>query len=740
MEDTRINLYQEAIEKAQDFYVKGDVNEALSLLDDLDFEVYNTLPQVIQMKMTSLKGIIYLHQGELKKAEDYALRSLELAKEYGDPVYLYKRYDNLAALYAYTKEYHLAHDFMQRSIELKETTQNEQDLIPGLLQLAGLFLYIDNLEAGKETIARAQRIMAKYPPDELLNMHFDFLIGMQYKREKKYENAIQKYDRAAAIAKKNSHYHVEARSYTNQGDIYIQQGKWSEAEERLKKSLHISRMHHLEIDELGICIQLAVVALSQGDIARCHELYDYVKGKTHLSNDEVLFKDLEEVGALMYEQEGNYEEAFKAYRRHMAHYKKQYDNELSRNIVNIQAKYESEKGERQLKEARLLQVETELKALQAEHALRETEKRFKALIENSTDGIVIISRDKSPIYMSPYVHKILGYEDHQMIGVDVFGLVHPDDRDYVAQLSASLITHPGFPFHGQFRFPKKTGEYIWIEGTGINLFEDETVRGVVCNFRDISERKENEAAIQELNKSLEVIIAERTAELKEVVKDLEAFSYSVSHDLRSPLRIIAGYAKLLLSDHADRMDEEAEEFVETILENTKRMGQLIDDLLNFSRLGRKALYKGPLDMNNIFTAVLHDLRKANGTVPKDLTIQKLRPAYADHALIKQIWINLLSNAIKYSSKKSRPMIEIGSYEENGEVVYFVKDNGAGFDMRFAHNLFGVFKRLHDRSDFDGIGVGLALAHRIIRMHEGRIWAEAEVEKGATFFFTLGAEQ
>jgi PAS domain S-box-containing protein len=739
MEDTDLNIYQGKIEKAQELYTKGNIAEALSLLDEPGTEAYEALPLIVKMKMTSLRGIIYLNQGELKKAEHYNLLSLELAKQQGDPVYIFKRYDNLAALYSYTKEYHLAHDYLQRSIELKETTQHEQDLIPGLLQLAALFFYIDNLEAGKATVIRAANIMAKYPVDEQLTMHFSFLMGMQYKREKEYQKAILEYDKAAILAKKLGYAHVETRSYTNQGDIYIQQELWAEAEQKLKCSLEISTHNNLGVDEQNISIQLALVALKQGNTPRCHELYDQVKSQTHKSNDEVLLKDLEEVGALMYEEEGNYAEALKAFRRHMGHYKKQYDNELSRNIVNIQSKYEAEKGERRLKESRLLQVESELKALQAEHALQETEKRFKTLIENSTDGIVIIGEDRSPLYVSPYVYKILGFGERELAGHDVSLMVHPDDQEYLSQIAKTLIAHPGLPLQVQFRFPKKSGAYIWIEGTAINLLADQAVRGVVCNFRDISERKENEYAIQDLNKSLETLITDRTAELQEVVKDLEAFSYSVSHDLRSPLRIIAGYAKLILSDHGETINDEAKEFVETILENTKRMGQLIDDLLNFSRLGRKALYKSPIDMKAMVNIILHELRKASDTMPENIIIHDLHPAFADHALTKQIWVNLISNAIKYSSKKSNPEIEIGSYEENTEIIYYIKDNGAGFDMRFAHNLFGVFKRLHDRSDFDGIGVGLALANRIIKMHEGRIWADAEVGKGATFFFTLGEE-
>jgi light-regulated signal transduction histidine kinase (bacteriophytochrome) len=167
------------------------------------------------------------------------------------------------------------------------------------------------------------------------------------------------------------------------------------------------------------------------------------------------------------------------------------------------------------------------------------------------------------------------------------------------------------------------------------------------------------------------------------------------------------------------------------------MSQLIDDLLNFSRLGRKALYRSHVNMDTMVAEIVSDFRKSDTNITKDIVIHELHPAHCDIALIRQVWINLISNAIKYSYKRPDPIIEIGSINTSKETIYYVKDNGAGFDMRFAKSLFVVFKRLHDKEDFDGLGVGLALSQRIIKMHEGRIWAEAEVNKGATFYFTLG---
>jgi PAS domain S-box-containing protein len=350
---------------------------------------------------------------------------------------------------------------------------------------------------------------------------------------------------------------------------------------------------------------------------------------------------------------------------------------------------------------------------------------------------VVLNRALKPIYASPFVFKTFGYSKSEFKELNLFDLIHSDDKLNISETFNITLASPGTAISAQFRFTEKDGSYRWIESTSTNLLQDETINGIVCNLKDITERKQSEEAIQELNKSLELKITERTSELQEAIKDLEAFSYSVSHDLRSPLRIITGYAKLLMSDHEKDLNEEGKEFVHTILDNSKRMGQLIDDLLNFSRMGRKAVYKSPTDINYMVGCIISDLRRTDDTITKNIIIHELAPAYCDLALIKQVWINLISNAIKYSGKKTNPIIEIGSISLTNETVYYIKDNGAGFDMKFAKNLFTVFKRLHDRADFDGMGVGLALAHRIIKMHEGRIWAEAEVEKGATFYFTLG---
>jgi len=261
--------------------------------------------------------------------------------------------------------------------------------------------------------------------------------------------------------------------------------------------------------------------------------------------------------------------------------------------------------------------------------------------------------------------------------------------------------------------------------------------GGVAVLRDITQRKTAEREIQALNQNLEARVVERTAELKAANKELEAFTYSVSHDLRAPLRHIRGFTQVLVDEFHSSLPAEAQRHLQSIERGAQRMGQLVDELLKLSHLGREALTVEVTRLSSLVKDVVNLLTPEIEGRPVEWKIDELPSVECDPILIRQVFQNLISNALKYSRPRSPAVIEIGQTEREGERVIFVKDNGVGFDMKYSDKLFGVFQRLHRAEEFEGTGIGLATVQRIIKKHRGRVWVEAELDRGATFYFTLG---
>ena len=254
------------------------------------------------------------------------------------------------------------------------------------------------------------------------------------------------------------------------------------------------------------------------------------------------------------------------------------------------------------------------------------------------------------------------------------------------------------------------------------------------------ELKQAEADIRKLNDELEQKVIERTSQLESVNKELGSFSYSISHDLRAPIRAINAYTRILMEDYSEKFDTDGTKVLHSIIRNSKKMGELIDDLLAFSKLGRKQVTVSTIDMTALVNQVREELLFEEGETIPEFKVSILPPANGDQSLIKQVWINLISNAIKYSRNNPAIHIEIGAYEKNNDVVYYVKDNGAGFDMQYYDKLFGVFQRLHSQEEFEGTGIGLAIVQKIVHRNYGTVWAESTLNEGACFYFSLPAVQ
>ena len=378
----------------------------------------------------------------------------------------------------------------------------------------------------------------------------------------------------------------------------------------------------------------------------------------------------------------------------------------------------------------------------AEEALRQSERTLAGSERLSGNGSFEWDIRADRAICSENMHRLLDLEPSTLGGqvIENFALhvVHPEDRDRMKAAVQAALDGPK-PFDVAYRIVRRDGALRDIHARG-EVVRDAAGRPLRMYgwIQDVTERNKAEAEIRDLNADLERRVEERTAQLEAANRELESFSYSVSHDLRSPLRAMDGFSLALLEDFAAPLPEEAQGYLNRIRSGAQKMGTLIDDLLSFSQLSRSPLERGETNMMKVVRSALNELAPALNDRQIEVRCGELPVCWGDASLLKQVWLNLLSNAVKYTQKCPAAVVEIGAREEGGQTVYFVRDNGAGFDMRYVGKLFGVFHRLHRAEDYEGTGVGLAIVQRIVHRHEGRVWAVGTVDQGATFSFTLGA--
>jgi len=375
----------------------------------------------------------------------------------------------------------------------------------------------------------------------------------------------------------------------------------------------------------------------------------------------------------------------------------------------------------------------------AEEALQKKNQFIQTILDHAPIGFAVNTTNDGVIqYVNPRFEEIYGVPHGALHSVEnFFELVYPDPayRERVRHRVMADIASgdPDRMCWEDVPITNRTGDEKVVTAVNIPLPDQNLM---VSTVMDMTHRKRAEEYVHKLNAELEQRVIERTAQLEAANKELEAFSYSVSHDLRAPLRAVDGFAEMLANDHAARLDAEGLRVLQVVRSEAGRMGQLIDDLLTFSRMGRHQMQSTEIDMTALASGVFEECASQVGDRKVRLTMSSLLPTQGDAAMIRQVLANLLSNAIKYSRPRAVAEIELGSRVEEKESIYWVKDNGVGFDARYASKLFGVFQRLHSDEEFEGTGVGLALAQRIIHRHGGRIWAESKLNEGASFYFTL----
>ena len=369
--------------------------------------------------------------------------------------------------------------------------------------------------------------------------------------------------------------------------------------------------------------------------------------------------------------------------------------------------------------------------------IRQANELLSSIYNTTTDIIFVIEVDGDGLYKFSSVNKsfqvITGLPYEGVVGKYVNEIIPGSSLDFVVNKYKEAIDGKTIvQWEGTFQFPAAT---FTGEVSVAPVFEEGKCIRLVGSIHDVTERKRTEEEIIKLNADLEQKVLARTAQFKALNKELEAFTYSVSHDLRAPLRAVNGYAEMLIEDYGDGLDEEATRILKARRGNSVKMGTLIDDLLAFSRIGRTEMQKKKVDMNVLLKDVVRELDRCVSHNAR-IKVGKLHTVKADHNLLRQAVFNLVSNGVKYSSKQKKPEVEIFSEEKNGEVIFSVKDNGAGFDMRYYDKLFGVFQRLHEQEEFEGTGVGLAIVNAVITRHGGKVWAEGTVNEGAVFHFSL----
>lgn len=373
--------------------------------------------------------------------------------------------------------------------------------------------------------------------------------------------------------------------------------------------------------------------------------------------------------------------------------------------------------------------------------LRESQARLAGIIASAMDAIITINAEQKITIFNAAAERMFRCTEAEALGkpLDVFipARFREVHHHHVKDFGQTGVTARAMGHLRPLSALRANGEEFPIEAS-ISQVDLDGHKLYTVILRDITERKVAEEKIRTLNAELELRVRERTEELSAANRELEGFTYSVAHDLRAPLRHMDAFSKIVMEDYADLLPAEGQRYLKAIRDGSRTLSRLVEDLLNLARIGRQELHRQPVDMTQMFRSVVNDLGEEVPDRKIDWKLQPLPALECDAGLMKQVVVNLVSNAIKYTRPRDLAQIEVSALETGTEKGFFIKDNGVGFDMKYVDKLFGVFQRLHRAEDFEGTGVGLAIVNRIVRKHGGRVWAEAEVDRGAVFYVAMHA--
>ena len=630
----------------------------------------------------------------------FAEQSIELSEEFHDEKSKADAYNHLGVAYNNLGDSQKSMDYFLRALNIMEEIDDKNGIANSYLNIGQANFYLDNFDKALEYFQKNLNLRYQIGDKKYISQALS-TIGNVMSKTDKYDEALEYYFKALEISNEINDKMGISQLYNNIGNVYLASGEMERVLEYRLKSLQIVR----ELDDKW------EIALTTYNIAEYFLLnnqpenaYPYILESLelakYLENTGLILDNMYSL-SLYYELSGDYQKALKYQRDFTKSTKKQFSVELNEKIAEMQIKYETEKKEKENQSYKL--------QLEKAHTVR----------WQLTMGILIILLIAFIIYYLYHIKKKRTLLLEELVA----------KRTQELQQKISEIEKVKENLHNAHKKLEKHRNHLE------ELVKERT-----------KELEEKTAKLEKSQQSLALLLEdvnESRAELdisnkklENSNKELEAFAYSVSHDLRAPLRAIDGFTRILMEDYVEKLDDEGKRLGAVIRNNSRKMGKLIDELLAFSRLGRASMKFSSIDMKNMAKAIYHEATSNSERKRINFSVADLPDADGDSNMFRQVWMNLISNAIKFSSKKEKAVISITGIQDDEKITYRISDNGAGFDMQYKNKIFDVFQRLHNERDFPGTGVGLALVRRIINRHNGKIWAEGKVDKGASFYFSL----